>query len=1077
MFETLLMAAVKAFIGLLVKAGFEDEIKDIKLKLTGGEEKKRRRALEKAYASAQNAVDDDNLNRVLSNQSVNEVITTSMLDDAAGGPDQKALALAVGEAYPKVAGSMQRFMLQLKLNLWNDATWGPILQSLMSLRLQAEINTRLRELNLHLTSEQLTRRLSGELRGSGALAQGDGAKAVGERGLLIEGNVDKIVQIFIDKLAITETASEGSDRERYLKEISKEANRLPWAHVHAEFAKTDEKISLRLSDIYTPLDTSELPKADLDKEEKLRQILREKDRQRISAQEALNAHQRLLILGDPGSGKSTFVKHLVYMLAQSNLSENPDAWLEQISPWKWGALLPMKVELRAAAAFAEKENSEGNHRLLLKFLRHDLGEAGLDGYWNQLQTAIEDNDHPMLILLDGLDEVATAKRQLIVDAVNDFVDKYSQHRYVVTCRPYAYVDQPWRLANFVTVTLAPFSPEQIDIFIGNWYDRHADAGTFTRKEATEKTHHLRQTVRGPDLQGLAERPLLLTVMAQLHTHTGQLPPARTQLYAESVDLLLERWERRMGKDKDILTVLNIPNLKMDRVETALYDVAYQAHEKASLEQETADIDEGQLTRWLKPYLNNDLTKAETFVAFIRERAGLLIRHKTAAFTFPHRTFQEFLAGCFLTTQRDFATRAVQLVIEDVSRWREVFLLGVGHAARSKQLGNAIDAANRLVTTVCHQSQQLGAQQLQMIGLAAEAINEIGLLEVAGDDLGRELLPRVQALLLHGMLDDRHIKPPDRASCGNSLVLIGDPRPGVNTLKDMQFCLVPAGSFVMGSDKNDDKDAQDSETPQKTIDIPDFYLSRFPVTQAQFAACVAAGGYANDAYWPEARELGYWKKGQFKGDYDSEPRDRPVRLGAPFDLANHPVVGVSWFEALAFVRWLNDLGNLIPSGWTASLPTEAQWEKAARGGKEIVAGEMIVKLSEVGKKFSFKSKVNKFENRIYPWGDKLSTNLANYDDTKIQATNTVGCFPRGASPYGCEEMSGNVWEWCRTKWRDNYRTEADESLDGKEDRVLRGGSYFVNPWGVRCSARGWFNPYFVDVSIGFRVALSPFTSGL
>ena len=251
----------------------------------------------------------------------------------------------------------------------------------------------------------------------------------------------------------------------------------------------------------------------------------------------------------------------------------------------------------------------------------------------------------------------------------------------------------------------------------------------------------------------------------------------------------------------------------------------------------------------------------------------------------------------------------------------------------------------------------------------------------------------------------------------------------------------------------ERDWYEWEVPQHEVALPDYRVARYPVTAAQFQAFVEAGGYGEPRHWPEAQAAGVWQAGQVKGRWDDEPRDKPYDFGEPFNLPNHPVVGVTWYEAVAFCCWLThqlrERGEVGP-GEEVTLPSEAQWEKAARGQ----------------------------DGRFFPWGDKADLNRANYSDTGIGTTSAVGCFPGGASPYGVKDLSGNVWEWCRTRWQDNYRDYRDDNdLEGDATRVLRGGAFFDSERGLRCASRLRNSPVGYG-SGGFRVVVAPgFHSGL
>jgi formylglycine-generating enzyme required for sulfatase activity len=246
---------------------------------------------------------------------------------------------------------------------------------------------------------------------------------------------------------------------------------------------------------------------------------------------------------------------------------------------------------------------------------------------------------------------------------------------------------------------------------------------------------------------------------------------------------------------------------------------------------------------------------------------------------------------------------------------------------------------------------------------------------------------------------------------------------------------------MGS-TDEDEMAYDDEKPQHTYEIEQPYgISRYPVTNAQYAAFVQAGGYGERRYWTEAGWA--WR--------ESEGVTGPEEYGLPFGLPNHPAVGVSWYETMAFCRWLTEelrREGALSESEEITLPTEPQWEKAARST----------------------------DGRRYPWGAEPDPNRANYGDTGIGTTSAVGCFPGGVSPCGGEELSGNVWEWCRTKWESDYRSyENDSTLEGTARRELRGGAFSRAEFNVRCAFRHSrydpFYPYARLNSYGFRVVVS------
>jgi formylglycine-generating enzyme required for sulfatase activity len=231
------------------------------------------------------------------------------------------------------------------------------------------------------------------------------------------------------------------------------------------------------------------------------------------------------------------------------------------------------------------------------------------------------------------------------------------------------------------------------------------------------------------------------------------------------------------------------------------------------------------------------------------------------------------------------------------------------------------------------------------------------------------------------------------------------------------CEVPAGDFIMGSDVTHDPQAQANEMPQYLAPLEHAYeIGMYPVTVAEYACAVRAKAV---------------REPQKAGNVDwAAQQQRP----------DHPVVCVSWNDALAYVRWLAQV-----TGQPWRLPTEAEWEKAARGT----------------------------DGRIYPWGNQWDETRANTNDGGPKTTTPIGAYAeRGdASPYGVHDQAGNVWEWCSSLYQ-SYPYNANdgrENLDSTGNRVLRGGSWLSYPRLARAACRSNFQPDLWSVSYGFRLA--------
>ena len=298
----------------------------------------------------------------------------------------------------------------------------------------------------------------------------------------------------------------------------------------------------------------------------------------------------------------------------------------------------------------------------------------------------------------------------------------------------------------------------------------------------------------------------------------------------------------------------------------------------------------------------------------------------------------------------------------------------------------------------------------------------------------------------------------RSDIGARLNEIGDPRAGVGLVSDIlplhaegevyTFNSLRAGELRLWGDKSEHAglpdlvwlsvDGGSIQIEKQMFKVEPFYIAKYPITYMQFQSFLDAEDGFKDSRW--------WKGLSADKDHKSQPGEQN------FKFHNHPRENVSWYDSIAFCRWLNarmrwaelpaDLSSKTLGAFKGvRLPAEWEWQWAATGGK------------------------TKYE---YPWGDEWDGNKANTSESRLSRTTAVGMYPAGSAKCGALDLSGNVWELCFNE----HEKPENVGLNGENHRVVRGGSWYRSQDLARASSRGYYFPGYRSYAYGFRVVVRP-----
>jgi formylglycine-generating enzyme required for sulfatase activity len=731
--------------------------------------------------------------------------------------------------------------------------------------------------------------------------------------------------------------------------------------------------------------------------------------------DVLAEHHDVALVGDPGSGKTTFLSFVAQVLARAHLGE--DDALARIG-LSGAAPFPVFVRLERIAKFLEvhpgddecEDDAPKHFDRYLEFLIQGHPYGLPDDYLRERVAT-----GGCFLLLDGLDEVPSKdQRERLMRLIEKVIvhGKAVGNRHLITCRARAYQGKTQLVGDIETLHLAPLGRAQVEQFCGNWSRalfRIADNESMNgaAREAEEYRHALVAAIdANPSSATLSASPLMLTVLAVVHWNQRKLPEQRVELYRHAVEYLLDSRKSQTS----------YPTPQRRECLQALALAMFEDPEGVQ-----RSLGRGEAVKVIEPVLGTSRDQAIEYLENEELLSGLLVSRSEGEVEFWHLTFQEYLAALEISQAEEQWWELIEPHLTD-DRWNEVVLLLAG-CRRQGGLRAARLMIEKLLATGTDRVST--ARAVALVGRILKDIAPYGNDASAGTQY-QTLLAQTLAIFEPG---GEPVEEAIRVEVGEALGAAGDPR--LANEFDLRV-RVPGGSFWMGAQSRDpagrnyDPKARGDEAPVHRVTVSDLWASRFPVTVKEFGAFLDARdrGYLNPRNWSPRGWV--WREG--------ERRQEPGSWNDQLVHRNRPITEVFWYEADAYCRWVG-----------GRLPTEAEWEWMARG--------------ESGRRF--------------PWGDPEPTEIHATFDARIQATTPVGIYPEGGTKTGIADLGGNVWEWC-ADWYGEY-TEAEQIAptgpDEGEFRVLRGGAFAYGAEWLRAASRLNSRPAFDNRSVGFRVVWS------
>jgi formylglycine-generating enzyme required for sulfatase activity/predicted MPP superfamily phosphohydrolase/energy-coupling factor transporter ATP-binding protein EcfA2 len=612
-----------------------------------------------------------------------------------------------------------------------------------------------------------------------------------------------------------------------------------------------------------------------------------------------------------------------------------------------------------------------------------------------------------VLLLDGLDELLPDYRDLVINAFADLVIKYGGNRLICTSRPHGIEGAVVKRLGDRHIKILSLNMDQVNLFINRWFVYlYPGSSGIGGKNAQAMISEIKTH---PAIEQLIDNPLMLTAICILYHDEKELPGQRAELYKKFIDNMLYRRFKDPGNVHAFLSLLAIE----------MHTRKVRSVDKSFIQEILRKVYKQEEDETEKAYKK----RIDRLFEDIEPKCGLL-KLEGGQYAFWHLTFQEFLTAQYLVENSTDYIGAIASYWGD-DWYKEVIELYIGYLSMDNKAW-----ANDIIEDIIKNKDN---DPFKKWLLASEALLDI--------QKGKRI-PLVEDKARKRMIELIEIGPGPKiqAQAGEILGWLGDTR----DLKE--FVSIEGGKYELEN--------------RGKINISPFQIGRYPVVNAWFEEFIRAGGYRNREYWsPEGRKWQEHTGAQHPRFWDNRKWRCP----------NSPVVGVCWYEAHAFTRWLT---VTRADGYTYRLLSEDEWQAAAAGK----------------------------EKRTYPWGDKWEKHRCNSRKLNLEKISSVGIFLEGRTPEGIGDLAGNVWEWTWSDYHarkeladfhfDNEIQVILEELEKNRDEkklklygrkltekkrslpVLRGGSWRFDSVYCRCAARSLgYDPNGRLSHVGFRCARS------